>query len=839
MKFGKEFSSQMVPEWHEAYMDYDYLKSQLKEIIKFKRKTNPQGAGGHHHHHHHDGLHRKMTLYRAFSGLISTSPPEKKKHHHGGGHGGSGGQIGHFSDSDDDLEEGIKPVTAPIMVRSASHGYQTTFLMATEEGGEYETVFFRRLDDEFNKVERFYKDKVEEVMKEAVMLEKQMDALIAFRVKVEHPDGWPWEERTVEMTRLASDVANSAAAVAASTPAGARSTTMKVGAHHRQAHMEAIQEGGSSKAGKSSDEEDDGNDDDDGEKEEANGVSAIVEDDEISKLKTARPPPIEVLDRVKMNHTKETPRSTIKSVLQVANLTELKFSRENLRRVEAKLRRAFVEFYQKLRLLKSYSFLNELAFSKILKKYDKITSRHASKSYMKMIDNFYLGSSDEVTRLVERVEATFIKHFVNANRRKGMNILRPKAKRERHRITFSTGFLGGCLFSLVVALFAIIRTRNILQEEGQKQYMNTMFPLYSLFGFIVLHILMYAGNIYYWRRYRVNYSFIFGFKHGTELGYRQVLFVGLSIGVLALLCILANLDMEVDPETKDYQALTELLPLFLLIVMFVVLVLPFNIFYRSSRFFFLTCLFHCLAAPLYKVTLPDFLVGDQLTSQVQALRSIQFYICHYGWGDYKHRLNTCADSGAYNAFLFIVAVIPYGARLLQCLRRLFEEKNPEQGYNGLKYFLTIVAVCLRTTYSVVDEDHEFVWRILAGIFSAIAAIFCTYWDLVYDWGLLNRTSKNPWLRDKLLVPQKKVYFIAMILNILLRFAWLQTVLDFNFSFMHRQTMVAVVASLEIIRRGIWNFFRLENEHLNNVGKYRAFKTVPLPFNYDEDDDKDN
>lgn len=228
MKFGKEFSSQMVPEWHEAYMDYDYLKSQLKEIIKFKRKTNPHGGHPHHHHHHHDGLHRKMTLHRAFSGLISTSPKKKKHHGHGGGHGHNGaGQIGHFSDSDDDIEEGIKHVTAPILINSASHGYETTFLMASEEGGEYETVFFRRLDDEFNKVEKFYKEKVEEVMKEAVMLEKQMDALIAFRVKVEHPDGWPWEERTVEMTRLASDVAISAAAVAASTPAGARSSKLK------------------------------------------------------------------------------------------------------------------------------------------------------------------------------------------------------------------------------------------------------------------------------------------------------------------------------------------------------------------------------------------------------------------------------------------------------------------------------------------------------------------------------------------------------------------------------------------------------------------------------------
>lgn len=84
----------------------------------------------------------------------------------------------------------------------------------------------------------------------------------------------------------------------------------------------------------------------------------------------------------------------------------------------------------------------------------------------------------QVNRLIERVEATFIKHFTNGNRTKGMNILRPKAKRERHRVTFSTGFLAGCVFSLIVALFAIIRTRNVLQKEGQNQYMNTMFPLY-------------------------------------------------------------------------------------------------------------------------------------------------------------------------------------------------------------------------------------------------------------------------------------------------------------------------------------------------------------------------
>ncbi|XP_023638797.1 phosphate transporter PHO1 homolog 6 [Capsella rubella] len=758
MKFEKEFSSQMLSEWQQAYVDYKYLKTLVKDINRFKRKTNP---------------HRQM------------------------------------SPSSTVVEIGDGITTAPIQVSStASQRYETTFLMTAEKGGEYELVFFRRLDDEFNKVEKFYRERVEEVVEEAAALNKQMDTLVAFRCKME-------EERTVEMARLASYVAVSPAELA-------KNTSMKI-------HMEAIEEGGSSRAGRSDD--DDNNNTD--EKEDNNIFLTPVHN--FNKMKASRPASIEVLNNIKINNTKETPRSTTKGVLKVLNQTELKFNRDNLRKIEEKLICAFIEFHRKLWYLKSYSFLNVLALSKVLTKYDKITLRDAAKSYMKMVDKSFLGSSDEVMRLMENVEATFIKHFTNGNRTKGMNILRPKPKRERHRLTFSTGFVGGCMFSLIVALVAIIRTRNILLNDGQKQYMNTMFPLYSLFGIIVLHMTMYATDIYFWRRYRVNYSFILGFKQETELGYKQVLFVGFSIGALALLCVLANLDMETDPKTKDYQALTELLPLFLLIAMFVVLVLPFNIFYRSSRFFLLKSFFHILVAPLYKVTLPDFFLADQLCSQAQTLRSIEFYICYYGWGDFKQRKNTCGDSQVFNTFLFIVVAFPFFSRFLQCMRRMFEEKSIEQGYNGFKYILIVVAVCLGMAYEVDGEkDRQIIWRLLGGITSAMAVVFCTYWDLVYDWGLLNRTSKNPWLRDNLLIPHKEVYFIAMILNVVLRFAWMQTVLDFKFESMHTQTVVGVVASLEIIRRGIWNFFRLENEHLNNVGKYRAFKTVSLPFNYEVD-----
>ncbi|XP_050203261.1 phosphate transporter PHO1 homolog 3-like [Mercurialis annua] len=807
MKFGKEFKAQMVPEWQEAYLDYEFLKTLLKEIDRFKlRKKPPPHAAA------RGGMKRKMTLYRAFSGLIQRNNNNNN----------SSPRLSPSSSSppDDDIES-QQPILVSSVNRGGCQSYETTFLMCSDEGGEYETVYFRRLDEEFNKVEKFYKGKVDEVMKEAEMLNKQMDALIAFRIKVENPTGW--HDRSADMTRLASDVAASAAALAASTPKPRPSKRFQAMDVINEASSKHEKSDGSSHSGE--EEDDDGM------------TRKVVGEEKGENLndRCKRPAPLEILSRVTINNTLETPRSTIKGVLKVPQHTELKFTRENLTRVEEQLRRAFIQFYQKLRLLKSFSFLNTLALSKIMKKYDKTTSRDASKAYMKTVDESFLGGSDEVNKLIERVEATFIKHFSNSNHSKGMSVLRPKAKRERHRTTFSMGFLCGCTGALVVALVLIFRAHNLLSSPGKDTYMRTMFPLYSLFAFIVLHMLMYAANIYFWRRYRVNYSFIFGFKQGTELGYRQVLFLSFGIATLALIAVLANLDMEMDPKTKDYKQLTELIPLNLVILLLVLLFLPFNVMYRSSRFFFLVCIFHCIAAPLYKVTLPDFFLADQLTSQVQAIRSLQFYVCYYGWGDYKHRETTCKSSDVFNTFYFIVAAIPYWARLLQCLRRLFEEKDPMQGVNGLKYLVTVVAVSLRTAYSL---NKGFGWGVTALIFSVMAAIFGTYWDLVFDWGLLQRNSKNRWLRDKLLVPHKSVYFIAMVLNVFLRFAWLQTVLNFKMFSLHRETLISIVASLEIIRRGIWNFFRLENEHLNNVGKYRAFKSVPLPFNYDEDEDQE-
>lgn len=49
----------------------------------------------------------------------------------------------------------------------------------------------------------------------------------------------------------------------------------------------------------------------------------------------------------------------------------------------------------------------------------------------------------------------------------------------------------------------------------------------------------------------------------------------------------------------------------------------------------------------------------------------------------------------------------------------------------------------------------------------------------------------------------------------------------------------LISKVYLIYLIIFLAFRVENEHLTKVGKFRAFKSVPLPFNYDEDEDKDD
>ncbi|XP_017223894.1 phosphate transporter PHO1 homolog 10 isoform X3 [Daucus carota subsp. sativus] len=718
MKFGKDFKKQMVPEWIEAYMDYNGLKKILRDIRRARQSKGPPTPSR--------LSHQQSMLYTTFSGL---NPRPNSVHQSKG-----------------DIEDQVIDVST-TQQEGSTKLYNTKFLKSNEEGGDTEVTFFNKLDYELNKVNIFYKDKVEEVMKEATELNKQMEALIALRIKVKKPDIAKSNSEAVKLT----------------SPGREKIPEVKPMDLTPEVNKATASTQGSAISGE-----------DYGTRHGKMADSAIHQETEL-----------EVLDRVKMNNAIEDSIITIRGLLNDSKGKELNFNKEELRKAEERLKIVFIEFYRKLRLLKQYSFMNLLAFSKIMKKYEKIASRNASRSYMKIVDSSYLGSSEEVACLLDRVEDAFIKYFSRLNRREGMKSLRPKFRKEKHRVTFFSGFFFGCAIALLVAAILLIEARKVLDKEQQAKYMDNIYPLYSFYAYIVLHMLFYSASIYFWRRYKVNYAFIFGFKQGTELGYREVFLLSTGLAVLVLSTFLVHLHIKMDSKTEHYETYVDLIPLGLACVVLLITICPFNFMYKSSRFFLIRCFFRCICAPLCTITLADFFLADHLTSQ--------------------------------------------------CVRRLFEEKEPVHAVNGFRYFLTIVAVAIRTAFELKKGTT---WKVLAFISSIVAIVFNTYWDIFVDWGLMQKRSKNSFLRDKLLVSHKSVYFAAMVVDMILRFAWLQLVLKFNVIALRGDAITSLCSCLEILRRNIWSFFRLENEHVNNVGKYRAFKLVPLPFYY-YDDEKDD
>lgn len=88
----------------------------------------------------------------------------------------------------------------------------------------------------------------------------------------------------------------------------------------------------------------------------------------------------------------------------------------------------------------------------------------------------------------------------------------------------------------------------------------------SLYAYIILHMLLYAANIYFWRRCRINYPFIFGFNQGTELSYQDVFLISTGLAVLTFGTFLVHLHMKLDSVNSVYTEYIELVPLGLLIV---------------------------------------------------------------------------------------------------------------------------------------------------------------------------------------------------------------------------------------------------------------------------------
>lgn len=497
------------------------------------------------------------------------------------------------------------------------------------------------------------------------------------------------------------------------------------------------------------------------------------------------------------------------------------------------LKEAMLEHYRSLMLLRSYRVLNRTAFRKITKKFDKLTHSDISGDFMKHLDkSSYFLTSDILDKLIFQVEELFISFFdpESTDRKHSLEKLKSIAyalNNNEMRIStfypeffFSGLFIGISIPLLVLAIYTgLYRILNHEFPEGVY-----LLQIYGGFFLLNMMFLLFATDLIIFDKFKINYKFIFELNIANALDYKQFWVIpSFSFALLSLLVWFSMNDFwhEQFPG-RDW-------PWIYFGVMLGIFFWPFDQFYLSSRRWLQIALWRILLSGFYPVEFRDFFLGDLLCSLTYTMGNISFFFCLYGnhWNGLltgSSRNNVCGSSRSRAMGFF--SSLPSIFRFLQCIRRYTDTGDwfPHLA-NMVKYGITTIYYCLLSVYRIDRSDTN---RAVFITFASINSIYTSTWDIVMDWSLLQVGSKNWLLRDNLFYKMPIYYYVAMVVDVLLRFQWIFYAF-FNDQIQQLAATSFLIALAEIFRRIIWVLFRMENEHCTNVTLFRASKDTPLPY----------
>lgn len=507
------------------------------------------------------------------------------------------------------------------------------------------------------------------------------------------------------------------------------------------------------------------------------------------------------------------------------------------------LQLAFSEFYLSLILLQNYQNLNFTGFRKILKKHDKIfeTARGADWRVAHVeVAPFY--TCKKITQLISETETLVTTELEGGDRQKAMKRLRVPplgaAQPAPAWTTFRVGLYCGVFVVLMVTI-SITGIANMLQSSPE-----SVWPMIRIYrgGFLLIEFIFLLGiNTYGWRQAGVNHVLIFELNPRNNLSHQHLFEIAGFLSMLwcvSILCCLFSDSLKIPIHSC---------PLALYGFFLLFLINPFKTCYYKSRFWLIKLLFRVVTAPFHRVGFADFWLADQLNSLGIVLMDLEYLICFYSveldWQMSYDKL--VFNGGTCNTYSYgvraVIQCLPAWFRFVQCLRRYRDTKRAfPHLVNAGKYSTTFFVVTFAALYKTHKVDNHsdtsiFFYLLIAS--SIINSCYTLIWDLKMDWGLFDRNAgENTLLREEIVYPQKAYYYGAILEDVILRFAWtipLSVGVLTSYHFIS-DILATVLAPLEVFRRFVWNFFRLENEHLNNCGEFRAVRDISVaPLNADD------
>jgi hypothetical protein len=209
----------------------------------------------------------------------------------------------------------------------------------------------------------------------------------------------------------------------------------------------------------------------------------------------------------------------------------------------------------------------------------------------------------------------------------------------------------------------------------------------------------------------------------------------------------------------------------------------------------------------------------------------------------------------------LVIAVPLIARMLQTAQGAWEERDPTMLFNTFKYLLALLLLTLGAMeplcstafvpqWSPLDEDAAQVLEPynvphirVAWLFVAIVlTLYSAYWDAKFDWGLLTDLKSRRaagLLRPHLMFYRPWLYYLAISVNVVLRFNWCLSFTPFDWASWQQTVIVPIIVGVELTRRAAWGILSVEYQHVHGrrtkdkEGDREKVENVPIFFEHQE------
>mgnify|MGYP002378605865 CR=1 FL=1 len=229
----------------------------------------------------------------------------------------------------------------------------------------------------------------------------------------------------------------------------------------------------------------------------------------------------------------------------------------------------------------------------------------------------------------------------------------------------------------------------------------------------------------------------------------------------------------------------------------------------------------------------DILISDSLISYAKVINDFALFIWVYYVND------------TYNPVVeLVVLAVPACIRMKQCWYEFNLTGHKQHLYNLVKYLTSIFPLSVNYIIKVfIINNPENLLEVILRLnkwwffFSFVNSSYSYYWDIKMDWGfemfdgIFRKKSKLSVTRPshKLAFSQNAVYYFAIVADFVLRFLWVLKIFIIKQEFTDDDwTYVRVISTflygydvyslgytviefLEIYRRWIWCFIKLEND----------------------------